>query len=69
MYESEFLLHEDVIYLNHAAVAPWPQRTVEAVKAFAGENGRYGSRNYPDWVHTESLLGEQLRQLLHAFAG
>ena len=66
MYESEFLLHEDVIYLNHAAVAPWPKRTVEAVRAFAEENGSYGSRNYPDWVHTETLLREQLRQLLHA---
>ena len=66
MYESEFLLDENVIYLNHAAVAPWPRRTVEAVRAFAEENGRYGSRNYPDWVHNETLLREQLRQLLHA---
>ncbi|HUT41682.1 MAG TPA: aminotransferase class V-fold PLP-dependent enzyme [Gammaproteobacteria bacterium] len=66
MYETEFQLHEDVIYLNHAAVAPWPKRTVEAVRAFAEENGRYGSHNYPDWVHTETLLREQLRQLLHA---
>ncbi len=66
MYESEFQLDESVIYLNHAAVAPWPRRTVEAVKAFADENGTYGSRNYASWVHTETLLREQLRQLLHA---
>lgn len=66
LYESEFQLTEDTIYLNHAAVAPWPRRTVEAVRCFADENGRYGSRNYTAWVHTESLLREQLRSLLHA---
>jgi selenocysteine lyase/cysteine desulfurase len=66
MYESEFLLAEDIIYLNHAAVAPWPRRTVDAVRAFAGENGRLGSSHYPDWVHTETLLREQLRTLLNA---
>lgn len=66
MYESEFQLADDIIYLNHAAVAPWPRRTVEAVQAFAAENGSHGSRRYPDWVHTESLLRDQLRQLLHA---
>lgn len=65
-YESEFRLASDIIYLNHAAVAPWPRRTVEAVQAFAAENGRIGSSHYPDWVHTESLLREQLRQLLNA---
>jgi selenocysteine lyase/cysteine desulfurase len=66
MYESEFLLDDSVIYLNHAAVAPWPKRTVDAVKTFAEENGTFGSSNYASWVHTESLLREQLRQLLHA---
>lgn len=65
-YASEFLLNAGVVYLNHAAVAPWPRRTVDAVRDFAAENGHYGSRNYADWVHTESLLREQLRQLLHA---
>ena len=66
MYESEFPLDESLVYLNHAAVAPWPGRTVEAVKTFASENGAFGSRNYVDWVHPESLLREQLRRLLHA---
>jgi selenocysteine lyase/cysteine desulfurase len=66
MYESEFLLDDSVIYLNHAAVAPWPRRTVDAVRAFAAENGAFGSRNYASWVHTETLLRERLRQLLHA---
>jgi selenocysteine lyase/cysteine desulfurase len=66
MNNTEFLLDTNIIYLNHAAVAPWPRRTVEAVKAFAEENGSHGSRNYPGWMHTESLLREQLCRLINA---
>jgi selenocysteine lyase/cysteine desulfurase len=66
VYDSEFLLDPDIIYLNHAAVSPWPRRTVDAVKAFAVENGAHGSRNYPGWMHTESLLREQLCRLINA---
>jgi selenocysteine lyase/cysteine desulfurase len=66
MNNSEFQLDPDIIYLNHAAVAPWPQRTVAAVRAFAEENGNRGARNYPGWMHTESLLREQLCKLINA---
>lgn len=66
MYESEFPLDEAVIYLNHAAVSPWPQRTATAVKDFADENTSLGSRNYPQWVAVESLLKKQLQQLVNA---
>lgn len=65
-YSGEFELDDGVIYLNHAAVSPWPRRTVEAVQTFAAENGRRGSLNYPDWLQTEATLREQLRQLLNA---
>ena len=33
MRHAEFSLTKNLIYLNHAAVAPWPKRTAEAVKA------------------------------------
>ena len=66
MYESEFPLDDSIIYLNHAAVSPWPQRTATAVKRFADENVAFGSRNYPEWVATESTLKQQLQQLLNA---
>ena len=66
MNESEFPLDDSIIYLNHAAVSPWPQRTANAVKRFADENVAVGSQNYPNWVATESLLREQLQQLLNA---
>ena len=66
MFEHEFKLAEDICYLNHAAVAPWPQRTVDAVQRFAAENGRVGSQHYERWLQTEQQLREQLRQLLNA---
>lgn len=33
-------------YLNHAAVAPWPQRAVVAAGRFAEQNARSGARDY-----------------------
>ena len=62
----EFPLSDDVIYLNHAAVAPWPQRTTDAVKAFADENVRLGARDYPHWLAKESELRSQLKELINA---
>ena len=61
---SEFHLDESIIHLNHAAVAPWPQRTVNAVADFAQENGAIGSANYSRWLTLEQTLKQQLKQLV-----
>lgn len=63
---SEFPLLDTVLYLNHAAVAPWPKRTSEAVKNFAEENSRKGARDYPNWLKTEAELRHQLKTLINA---
>ena len=47
MKHSEFPLTDELIYLNHAAVAPWSKRTSVAVIKFAEQNTRYGSHFYP----------------------
>jgi selenocysteine lyase/cysteine desulfurase len=62
----EFPLQEDIIYLNHAAVSPWPVRTENAVIHFSRENVTQGSKNYPQWISVESQLREKLRQLINA---
>jgi cysteine desulfurase/selenocysteine lyase len=62
----EFPLSDELIYLNHAAVAPWPKRTSEAVIAFAQQNTRYGSHFYSDWLAKEAELRRQLQTLLNA---
>ncbi len=63
---DEFDLAPDLLYLNHAAVSPWPQRTVESVRRFAEENGRLGSRNYLRWMAVEQRLKGRLAQLIGA---
>ncbi|MDM8557739.1 aminotransferase class V-fold PLP-dependent enzyme [Candidatus Parabeggiatoa sp. HSG14] len=62
----EFPLNDNIIYLNHAAVSPWPQRTAEAVQRFAIENVTQGATHYPQWQKQEVVLREQLRDLLNA---
>ncbi|MGY8814723.1 MAG: aminotransferase class V-fold PLP-dependent enzyme [Gammaproteobacteria bacterium] len=64
--EKEFPHHEGLIYLNHAAVAPWPARTAQAVKEFAQENIHYGASRYPNWVKKEDQLRGQLQRLINA---
>lgn len=66
MADTEFALAEAICHLNHAAVAPWPERTVEAVARFARENGQLGSQHYPRWLETEQALREQLATLINA---
>ena len=56
----------NLVYFNHAAVAPWPRVTAEAVKAFAQENLELGAKLYPKWMQTEQDLRTALRQLIHA---
>lgn len=65
-FADHFTLADDIIYLNHAAVAPWPRVTMAAVHTFAEQNARFGSRHYPDWIRTEQALREQLRTLINA---
>jgi len=63
---SEFPLAEELIYLNHAGVSPWPIRTVEAVQGFANECMTQGGKGSAQWQQQEDHLREQLRDLLNA---
>ncbi len=60
----EFPQQDDLLYLNHAAVAPWPERTRQAVHAFADMNCRVGARDYPQWLKVEQRLRERLAWLI-----
>jgi selenocysteine lyase/cysteine desulfurase len=65
MKHAEFPLTDELIYLNHAAVAPWPKRTRDAVMAFAVQNSQFGSHYYLDWLKKESELRQQFKTLLN----
>jgi len=64
--KDQFPQAEDICYLNHAAVSPWPKCTSEAVIAFAQENLVRGAQHYPKWLKKEQSLRENLRRLINA---
>lgn len=66
LIRDEFRLREDVYHLNHAAVAPWPERTRRAVADFARENAEQGSRDYLRWLDAEQALRAQAAELINA---
>ena len=65
-WQSQFQLDNDLIYLNHAAVSPWPKSAHDAVVQFADENYRLGSKHYLKWIETEATLRTQLAALINA---
>lgn len=57
---------DDILYLNHAAISPWPKSTSDIINDFTEQNCRRGSKNYLQWLDTENQLRERLRQLINA---
>ncbi|MBL4621513.1 MAG: aminotransferase class V-fold PLP-dependent enzyme, partial [Immundisolibacteraceae bacterium] len=63
---QEFPQSEQLIYLNHAAVAPWPQRSRLALADFGRQNVARGAADYPSWVSVETRLRQRLANLIGA---
>ncbi|MBL4832498.1 MAG: aminotransferase class V-fold PLP-dependent enzyme [Pseudomonas sp.] len=63
---TEFPVNEQCQYLNHAAVAPWPESARKAVAQFAQENTQLGSANYMQWLNIEAQLRSNLASLVGA---
>ena len=66
LFDDEFPQDKELIYLNHAAVSPWPKRTAQAVRKFANENCHRGASNYSAWLEKEVFLRQQIKQLINA---
>jgi selenocysteine lyase/cysteine desulfurase len=65
-YSRYFQLDAGIIHLNHAAVGPWPVATARAVKDFADENAKFGSKDYEKWLRRETELRQKLATLIQA---
>jgi len=63
---AEFALAPELVYFNHAAVAPWPKRAADAACRFAQENATTGALHYPRWLETETRLRQRLARLINA---
>ena len=49
-YADQFPVRENLVYLNHAAVAPLPRRCAEAMTHLADDCLHYGSLHYGEWL-------------------
>jgi len=65
-YHQEFPHLDQLIYLNHAAVAPWPRCVTTAVSEFAEQNTLIGAQHYPRWMGVETKLRQRLARLINA---
>jgi len=63
---DEFPILQHGLYANHAAMAPWPRVTRDAVIAFAEENCQLGPEKYARWLLRETGLRERLAKLINA---
>ena len=67
-YRAEFPVTGELIYLNHAAVAPLCRATADAMKALADDACRFGSLHYDEWMESYSGLRRATARLIHASA-
>ena len=63
---DEFPILEHGLYANHAAIAPWPRLTSQAVADFAVENSETGPEKYNHWLLRETKLRKRLASLVNA---
>ena len=49
-YADQFPVRDNLIYLNHAAVAPLSRRCADALKHLADDSLYYGSLHYDEWL-------------------
>jgi len=66
LIREEFPQADDIVYLNHAGVAPLPASAARAVAAFAEECTRVGAARYAEWMARERRLREQLAAFINA---
>ena len=63
---SDFPITQNLIYLNHAAIAPLVRPAAEAMARLAEDNLRYGSFHYSEWLATYDGLRRAAARLIHA---
>ncbi len=74
-FRDEFPVFQHAVYLNHAAIAPLPRRSVEATTRYLHDRMTHGGVHIADWLatrdaartRTAALLGAQTSEI--AFTG
>jgi cysteine desulfurase / selenocysteine lyase len=68
-YRHEFPVTQELIYLNHAAVAPLCHRAANAMKSLADEACYFGSLHYDRWMECYAGLRKAAAKLIGASPG
>ncbi len=68
-YRDEFPVTRELIYLNHAAVAPLSRRSSDAMQRLAQDACLHGSLHYDEWLETYDRLRLAAASLIHASPG
>jgi selenocysteine lyase/cysteine desulfurase len=66
LYREEFPVTKNLIYLNHAAVAPLCRRSAEAMTWLAGDALQFGSLHYDRWMESYEGLRSATARLINA---
>jgi len=66
VYRDRFPATENLIYLNHAAVAPLSRPCAEAMKWLADDTLNHGSFHYDQWLEAYAGLRSAAARLIHA---
>jgi selenocysteine lyase/cysteine desulfurase len=65
-WRHEFPVTNNLIYMNHAAVAPLPRRGAEAMQHMAQDALEYGALHYSDWMDAVDGVKRAAARLLNA---
>jgi selenocysteine lyase/cysteine desulfurase len=68
-YRDEFPVTKNLIYLNHAAVAPLCRSAAEAMKSLAEDALEFGSLHYDKWMAAYDGLRAAAARLINAHSG
>jgi cysteine desulfurase/selenocysteine lyase len=68
-YRAQFPVTQQLIYLNHAAVAPLPKRTAAAMQSFAQDATDFGSLHYDQWLDAYEAIRVLTARLIGAKRG
>lgn len=68
-YRDEFPVTKELIYLNHAAVAPLSRPAAEAMRHLIEDAQLYGSLHYGEWMETYQGLRQAAARLINTSPG
>ncbi len=68
-YRDQFPVTKELIYLNHAAVAPLCRPAADAIRWLADDASQFGSLHYDKWMESYAGLRKATARLINASAG